>query len=45
LCFFFRMRLRRFLMSEPMTGAEGSGTPETPATAGYAAAALRSGVV
>jgi hypothetical protein len=25
LCFFFRIRLRRFLISEPMSGAEGSG--------------------
>jgi hypothetical protein len=25
LCFFFRMRLRRFLISEPMSAGQGSG--------------------
>ena len=25
LCFFFRMRLRRFLISEPMSDGQGSG--------------------
>ena len=27
LCFFLRMRLRRFLMRDPMTGANGSDRP------------------
>jgi hypothetical protein len=27
LCFFFRIRLRRFLISEPMTAGHGSGHP------------------